>query len=126
MLRDWRAASGKSQMTLSLDSGMSQRHLCFIERVRSTPRHEILIEIATALEVPLRDRNTLFLAAGYAPIYSDEVWNSEDMRIITNALQRMLRLHEPFPAFVMDRYWNVIMTNEAASRFFNCFFDTNA
>lgn len=126
MLRHWRAVSGKSQMDLSLDSGVSQRHLSFIESGRSTPSREVLVEIATVLEVPLRDRNTLLLAAGYAPIYSDEVWNSEDMRIITNALQRMLRLHEPFPAFVMDRYWNVVMMNDAAPRLFNCFIDVSA
>jgi transcriptional regulator with XRE-family HTH domain len=126
MLRYWRTLSGKSQMTLSLDSGVSQRHLSFIESGRSVPSREMLVEIAGALEVPLRDRNTLFLAAGYAPIYSDEVWNSEEMCIITNALQRMLRQHEPFPAFVMDRYWNVLMMNESAPRFFNCRIDVNA
>ena len=126
MLRYWRSVSGKSQMGLSIDSGVSQRHLSFIESGRSVPSREILIEIASVLEIPLRDRNTLLLAAGYAPIYSDEVWNSEEMRIITNALQRMLRLHEPFPAFVMDRYWNVVMMNDAAPRFFNCFIDVSA
>ena len=126
MLRYWRSVSGKSQMTLSLDSGVSQRHLSFIESGRSVPSREILVEVASALEIPLRDRNTLLLAAGYAPIYADDVWNSEEMGIITNALQRMLRLHEPFPAFVMDRYWNVLMMNDAAPRFFNCFIDVSA
>jgi MmyB-like transcription regulator ligand binding domain len=81
------------------------------------------MDLAQALEVPLRDRNSLLLAAGYAPLYSEAPWNAAEMQGVTRALGRMLRQHEPFPAVVMDRYWNVLMTNEAAPRFFNCFID---
>jgi transcriptional regulator with XRE-family HTH domain len=111
---------------LSLDPGVSQPHISFIESGRSIPGRQTLLEIAQALDIPLRDRNTLLLAAGYAPIYSEGAWNGPEMQSVTGALERMLRQHEPFPAVVMDRYWDVLMTNEAAPRFFNCFIDMAA
>jgi transcriptional regulator with XRE-family HTH domain len=126
LLRQWRARRGKSQLELSLDAGVSQRHISFIEIGRSVPSRQMLIDIATALDMPLRDRNTLLLAGGYAPIYPDGAWDGPEMRAITSALQRMLRQHEPFPALVMDRYWNVLMTNQAAPRFFGRFCDLSA
>ena len=81
------------------------------------------MKITQVLDVPLRDRNVLLLTAGYAPAYSEAAWNSGQMQSVTRALERMLRQHEPFPALVMDRYWNVLMTNESTPRFFNCFID---
>lgn len=126
LLRHWRDVRGKSQFDLSLDSGVSQRHISFIESGRSVPSRGKLLDIAEALDVPLRERNTLLLAAGYAPIYADSAWDAPDMQSVTGALRRMLRQHEPFPAMVMDRYWNVLMTNEAAPRFFNRFIDLAA
>jgi transcriptional regulator with XRE-family HTH domain len=126
LLRHWRDLRGKSQFDLSLDTGVSQRHISFIESGRSIPGRQTLLEIAQALDIPLRDRNSLLLAAGYAPIYSDGAWNGAEMQSVTDALERMLRQHEPFPAVVMDRYWDVLMTNEAAPRFFNCFIDMAA
>src|SRR5262249_12201164 len=121
LLRYWRAMRGKSQFDLSLDMGGSQRHISFIESGRSTPSRQILTEIAQALDIPFRDRNTLLLAAGYAPMYSEGAWNAEEMKGVTTALERMLRQHEPFPAVAMDRYWNVLMANESTPRFFNSF-----
>ena len=126
LLRHWRDLRGKSQFDLSLDTGVSQRHISFIESGRSAAGRQTLLEIAQALDIPLRDRNTLLLAAGYAPIYSEGAWNGPEMQSVTGALERMLRQHEPFPAVVMDRYWDVLMTNEAAPRFFNCFIDMEA
>ena len=126
LLRHWRGTRGKSQLDLSLDSGLSQRHLSFIESGRSAPSRQTLLDIAQALDIPLRERNTLLLAAGYAPIFSDSTWNAPEMRSITKALERVLWQHEPFPAIVMDRYWNVLMTNDSAPRFFNCFIDMAA
>lgn len=126
LLRHWRDVRGKSQFDLSLDTGVSQRHLSFIEIGRSLPSRQMLIDIATALDMPLRDRNTLLLAGGYAPIYPDGAWDGPEMRSITKALERILRQHEPFPALVMDRYWNVLLTNRAAPRFFGCFTDLSA
>jgi transcriptional regulator with XRE-family HTH domain len=126
LLRRWRDMRGRSQLDLSLDAGVSQRQISFIESGRSVPGRRTLLDIAQALDIPLRDRNTLLLAAGYAPIYSDGAWNGPEMQSVTSALERMLQQHEPFPAVVMDRYWNVLMTNEAAPRFFNSFIDVAA
>jgi transcriptional regulator with XRE-family HTH domain len=126
LMRYWREVRGRSQIDLSLDTGVSQRHISFVESGRSVPGRETLMELAQALDIPLRDRNALLLAAGYAPLYSEAAWNAEEMRCVTGALGRILRQHEPFPALVMDRYWNVLMTNAAAPRFFNCFIDMAA
>ena len=126
LLRQWRSARNKSQMEASLDAGVSQRHLSFIEIGRSVPSRETLIGIAEALEIPYRERNSLLLAAGYAPIYEDAGWDEQELRSVTEALNRMLRQHEPYPAIVMDRYWNVLQTNTAAPRFFNSFVDLSA
>ncbi len=123
MLRHWRDLRGTSQLELSSNTGFSQRHISFIESGRSSPSRQTLMVIAQALDVPLRDRNSLLLAAGYAPVYSAAPWNAAEMQGVTRALERILRQHEPFPAVVMDRYWNVLVTNEAAPRFFNSFID---
>ena len=122
-LRHWRDLRRKSQFALSLDTGVSQRHISFIESGRSSPSRQTLLVVAKALDVPLRDRNALLLAAGYAPVYSEVAWNAVEMKSVTRALERMLRQHEPFPAVVMDRYWTVLMANDSAPRFFNCFTD---
>ena len=126
LLRHWRDLRGKSQFDLSLDTGVSQRHISFIEIGRSVPSRQMLIDIATALDIPLRERNTLLLAGGYAPIYPDGPWDGPEMHSITKALERILHQHEPFPALVMDRYWNALMTNRAAPRFFGRFTDLSA
>jgi transcriptional regulator with XRE-family HTH domain len=126
LLRHWRDTRGRSQIDLSLDAGVSQRHISFIESGRSVPSRQMLMDLAQALDVPLRERNTLLLAAGYAPLYAESAWNAQEMQSVTRAMERMLRQHEPYPALVMDRYWNVLMTNEAAPRFFNCFIDMAA
>jgi transcriptional regulator with XRE-family HTH domain len=126
LLRHWRDLRGRSQLDLSLDTGVSQRQISFVESGRSVPGRQTLMAFAQALDVPLRERNTLLLAAGYAPLYSDGAWDSKEMQTVTNALGRILRQHEPFPAMVMDRYWNVVMTNDSALRFFNCFIDMAA
>jgi transcriptional regulator with XRE-family HTH domain len=123
LLRYWRTVRGKSQFDVALDTGISQRHISFIESGRSVPSRQSLLDIANGLEIPLRERNVLLLAAGYAPIYAETPLNAPQMRSIMNALQRVLRQHEPFPAVVLDRHWNVIMTNEAAPAFFGRFID---
>jgi transcriptional regulator with XRE-family HTH domain len=126
LLRHWRDLRGKSQFDLSLDAGLSQKQISFVESGRSVPNRQTLMAIAQALDIPLRHRNTLLLAAGYAPMFSEAAWDSAEMKSVTDALKRMLRQHEPFPALVIDRYWNVLMTNESAPRFFNCFIDVAA
>ncbi len=126
LLRQWRDIRGTSQLDLSFNAGVSQRHISFIESGRSVPSRQMLIDIAQTLDIPLRERNTLLLAAGYAPMYSEGAWNAQEMQSVTRALGRMLRQHEPFPALVMDRHWNVLMTNDCAPRFFSCFIDMAA
>jgi transcriptional regulator with XRE-family HTH domain len=126
ILRQWRGSRGKTQLDLSFDSGISQKHISFVESGRSTPSRQTLLDLAQALEIPLREQNTLLLAAGYAPVYSQDPLDAPAMTSIARALERMLRQHEPFPAIVMDRDWNVLMTNDASPRFFSCFIDMNA
>ncbi len=126
LLRQWRSRRGRSQNDLALDSGISQRHISFVESGKSVPSRDTLIVIADALDVPLRDRNALLLASGYAPLYSDRGWDVAEMDGLKRAIQRMLQQHEPYPAVVMDRHWNVVMSNEAAPRFFGAFIDISA
>jgi transcriptional regulator with XRE-family HTH domain len=123
LLKQWRGVRARSQLDISVDTGISQRQISFIESGRSVPSRSTLMGIAQALEVPLRERNALLLAAGYAPLYSDAAWNSDEMKSINRALERIIAQHEPYPAIVMDRYWNVLLTNDAAMRFFDCFIE---
>ena len=123
LLRQWRDTRGRSQLELAMDMGVSQRHISFIESGRSSPSRALLLGVANALDVPLRDRNALLLAAGYAPMYAEPAWDAAEMRVVHRALERMLKQHEPYPALVLDRHWNVLMTNEAAPRFFGQFVD---
>jgi transcriptional regulator with XRE-family HTH domain len=126
LLRQWRDVRGKTQLDLSFDAGVSQKHISFVESGRSIPSRQMLLDLAQALDVPLRERNELLVAAGYAPLYSDSAIDAPVMNSIAKALQRMLRQHEPFPAIVMDRHWNVVMSNDAAPQLFNCFVDLAA
>jgi transcriptional regulator with XRE-family HTH domain len=122
-LRYWRQQRGKSQLDLSLDAGVSQRHISFVESGRSTPSRELLLSLARTLDVPLREQNVLLLASGYAPVYLESAWDAPEMAVVNSVIDRMLRQNEPHPALMMDRYWNVLRTNEAAPRFFGSFID---
>ena len=126
LLRSWRQERGKSQLDLSLDTGISQRHLSFVESGRSVPSRDFLATVSDALNIPLRERNVLLLASGYAPLYNEQSMDAEQMAIVTQAIDRMLEQHEPHPALVLDRYWNVIRTNQAAPQFFSSFIDLQA
>ncbi len=126
LLRFWRDLRGKSQLELSFDSGISQRHISFVESGRSVPGRQTLLNLAEALDIPLRERNALLLSAGYAPKYSEAPLDAPELRSVHRVLELMLRQHEPYPALVMDRHWNVLMTNDAAPRFFQRFVDLGA
>ena len=104
-------------------TGISQRHLSFVESGRSSPSRDFLSIVSDALNIPLRERNVLLLGSGFAPKYSEQSMDAEQMAVVTQAIDEMLHQHEPHPAFVLDRYWNVILTNEAAPRFFGSFVD---
>jgi transcriptional regulator with XRE-family HTH domain len=122
-LRYWRRQRGKSQLDLSLDTGVSQRHISFVESGRSVPSRELLLSLAKTLDVPLREQNVLLLASGYAPIYLESTWDAPEMAVVARVIDLMLKQHDPHPAIVMDRYWNVLKTNDASPRFFGSFVD---
>lgn len=115
LMRDWRDRRGRSQLDLSIDVGVSTRHLSYVENGRSRPSPELVLAVAEQLDVPLRERNTMLLAAGFAPRYPARDLADVAMRRIADALQRMLDLHEPYPGVVIDRQWNVVLTNPAVS-----------
>ena len=117
-LREWRQRRHLSQLDLAVDAGISARHLSFVESGRSVPSRDFLSIVSDALNIPLRERNVLLLASGYAPLYSDQSIDAEQMAIVTRAIDRMLQQHEPHPALVLDRYWNIVRTNKGAPQFF--------
>jgi transcriptional regulator with XRE-family HTH domain len=113
LLREWRRRRSISQLALSLDSDISTRHLSFLETGRSKPSREMVVRLAETLAVPLRERNTLLLAAGYAPLYAERSLDAAEMEPVRGALDRFLRAHEPYPALVVDRHHNLVAANDA-------------
>jgi transcriptional regulator with XRE-family HTH domain len=116
LLRRWRQARRLSQLELALEAEVSARHLSFVETGRATPSREMLITLANVLDVPLRERNVLFLAAGYAPVYGETSLNDPRMSQVRDVIEIMLRSNEPRAAIAHDRYWNVVMANAAFVR----------
>jgi len=111
LLRDWRERRRMSQLDLALGAGVSARHVSFIETGRSRPSAEMVVQLAEHLDVPLRDRNSLLLAAGYAPAYGQRDLADPEMGPVREAIDRLLRGHEPFPAVVVDRHWGLVAGN---------------
>jgi transcriptional regulator with XRE-family HTH domain len=111
LLREWRQRRRLSQFELALESGVSSRHLSFVENGRSRPSAEMVIHIAEHLDVPLRDRNHLLLAAGYAPAYAQHDLDAPEMGPVRDAIEQVLRAHEPYPALVIDRHWGLVSSN---------------
>jgi transcriptional regulator with XRE-family HTH domain len=118
LLQQWRQARRKSQFTLALDAGVSARHLSFIESGRANPSREMVLRLANALAVPFRERNDLLTAAGYAHVFRETGLTAPELTHARQAIELILQHQEPFPAVVMDRYWNLVTTNQAATRFF--------
>lgn len=117
MLRTWRRRRGASQLALALQSGVSQRHVSFLESGRAKPSREMVVQLSTALDVPLRQRNTMLLAAGFAPAYRESNLGAPELTPVRQAIDRMLKQQEPYPAVVIDRLWNLQQANEAAQAF---------
>jgi transcriptional regulator with XRE-family HTH domain len=113
LLRDWRRRRRLSQLDLALDAGVSTRHLSFVETGRSRPSREMVLHLAEQLEVPLRERNQLLLAAGYAPRYGARGLEDTEMAPVRDAVGRVLAGHEPYPAIAVDRHWNLVASNGA-------------
>lgn len=118
LLQHWRRARHMSQLALATEAGVSARHLCFVETGRAKPSREMVLLLAGVLDVPLRERNALLLAAGFAPIYREADLDATEIASVRSALDAILRQQEPFPAVVMNRYWDILSMNAAASRFF--------
>ena len=117
MLRTWRRRRGASQLALALQSGVSQRHVSFLESGRAKPSREMVVQLSTALDVPLRQRNAMLLAAGFAPVYRESNLAAPELTPVRQAIDRMLKQQEPYPAYVIDRLWNVLDANAAAVAF---------
>ncbi|HEV2980223.1 MAG TPA: helix-turn-helix transcriptional regulator [Solirubrobacteraceae bacterium] len=113
LIRTWRRRRNLSQLELSLDSAISARHLSFVETGRANPSREMVLHLCERLEIPLRERNSLLLAAGFAPLYPERALDHEEMAPIRGALEHFLRAHEPYPAVVVDGHWNLISANDA-------------
>lgn len=115
LLKEWRTRRSRSQLDLALEVGVSSRHLSFVETGRSRPSPELVLALAEHLDVPLRERNQLLLAAGFAPRYRRTALDDRSMARVRAALEGMLAAHEPYPGLVIDRSWNVVMANRAAT-----------
>lgn len=113
LLRDWRRRRRMTQLDLALEAGVSARHLSFVETGRSRPSAEMVLTLAEHLDVPLRDRNGLLLAAGYAPVYGQRGLDEPEMGPVRAALDQVLKGHEPYPAVVVDRHWGMVAGNSA-------------
>jgi transcriptional regulator with XRE-family HTH domain len=118
LLREWRLRRRLSQLELANEAEVSARHLSFVENGRSKPSRELVLHLAEHLDVPLRERNALLLAAGYAPVYRERSLDDEEMDPVRDALDRVLSGHEPYPAVIVDRRWDLVAANETALRLF--------
>jgi transcriptional regulator with XRE-family HTH domain len=118
MLKTWRGARKLSQLEMSLQAGISQRHLSFLESGRAKPSRDMVLSLAESLDVPLRERNALLTAAGFSPLYRERSLSGPEMEPVRRALELTLKHHEPYPAMVVDREWNVVMQNNASHALF--------
>jgi transcriptional regulator with XRE-family HTH domain len=114
LLRDWRRRRRLSQLDLAVEAEVSARHLSFIETGRSRPSRELVLHLAEHLDVPLRERNALLLAAGYAPAFRETPLDAETMAPVRAALDKVLAGHEPYPAVIVDRAWDLVAANGPA------------
>jgi len=118
LLRQWRAARRMSQMDLALEAGISTRHLSYVETGKARPSRELVALLAGALDMPMRDRNALLVVAGYAPGYRETPLSDPQMALMRRAIDCILAQHEPYPAFVVNRHWDVLMTSQGLLRVF--------
>jgi transcriptional regulator with XRE-family HTH domain len=113
LLREWRERRGRTQLDLALDAEVSTRHLSFVETGRSIPSAKMVLLLAERLDIPLRERNQLLLAAGYAPTFPEHPLNDPELAPVRQALHAILAGHDPYPAVVVDRSWNLVAANSA-------------
>lgn len=125
LLREWRARRRVSQLDLAVEAGVSSRHVSFIETGRSQPSREMILMLARVLDVPLRERNDLLMAAGYAAMYRATDLDAPALDQARHALDFMLRQQEPYPAIVVDRSWNLMKANNGAVKLVETFADAS-
>ena len=121
LLRQWRAARRMSQQQLAIESEVSTRHISYVENGKSSPSREMVLILASALDLPLRERNALLCAAGFAPVYRESNLGAPEMLPVRRAFDAILAHHEPYPAIVLTRAWDIVCMNEAFMRLFELF-----
>src|SRR6185295_3626517 len=113
LLRQWRRRRHLTQLDLALEADISPRHLSFVETGRAQPSREMLLHLSEELEVPLRERNALLVAAGFAPMFKERLLDDAALAAARGAIDVVLEAQKPFPAFALDRHWNVVASNSA-------------
>ena len=121
LLKQWRDRRSFSQLDLAMSSQVSQRHISFLESGRAKPSQEMVLQLATVLEIPLRQQNLLLSAAGFAPIHTETDLSAPEMTSVRKAIDLILHQHEPYPAFAVDRYWHLLLANQGANRLLDAF-----
>ena len=116
LLREWRQRRRRSQLDLALDAEISTRHLSFVETGRARPSRDMLLHLATLLDIPLRERNALLLAGGFAPAYPEHTLAAPEMAAARQAVDAILAAHDPYPALAVDRHWTIVAANAATHR----------
>ena len=117
LIREWRQRRRLRQLDLAIAANVSSRHLSFVETGRSRPTSQMILHLAEHLEVPLRDRNALLLAGGYAPAYPERTLAAAELQAVRSALKRVLAGHEPYPAAVVNRWWELVDANAGIGLF---------
>jgi transcriptional regulator with XRE-family HTH domain len=115
LLRDWRQRRRMSQLDLACEADISTKHLSFLETGRSTPSRDMLLRLAETLDIPLRERNVMLVAAGYAPMFRERSIDDPGLRIARRSIDLILQAQEPFPALAVDRHWTLVAANKAVS-----------
>ena len=115
LLREWRQRRRLSQLDLSLDAEISTRHLSFLETGRSAPSRDMLLRLAEQLDIPLRERNSLLVAAGFAPVFPERRLDDPALQPARHAMDLVLAGHEPYPALAVDRHWTMVAANRAVA-----------
>ena len=123
LLREWRSIRRLSQLDLALEADVSSRHLSYVETGRAQPSRELVSRLAQTLELPLREQNTLLVAAGYAPEYSETSLTAPEMATARRAIELILNKQDPYPAVVMNRHWDMLLANESTARIFGWLLD---
>jgi transcriptional regulator with XRE-family HTH domain len=118
VLRRWRSLRRMSQLELAAQAGVSTRHLSFVETGRAKPSRELVLHLAEHLDVPLRERNAMLVAAGFAPVYRQTALDEPDLESVRMAIDFILRSHEPLPAIVIDSGWDLVSANAGCAAFF--------